>query len=151
ARVAGPVALQLQAVFLTDRFLETGEELFDAELFPPPEQLGTTPAQALPSGPGYAQENNQRLIVALIHAARKRVVLSTPSFLPAEPFQEALQTAAQSGVEVHLIVCRQMDRWSVGLAQRSYYEELLAAGVQIHLYKQAFLHAKHVSIDDAAV
>jgi cardiolipin synthase len=151
ARVAGPVALQLQAVFLADRFLETGEELFDPDLFPPPEHPGTTPAQTLPSGPGYAQENNQRLLVALLHAARKRVVLSTPYFIPDEPFQEALQTAAQSGVEVHLVFCRQIDRWSVGLAQRSYYEELLEAGVRIHLYKQAFLHAKHVSIDDAAV
>ena len=84
-------------------------------------------------------------------AARKRVVLSTPYFIPDEPFQEALQTAAQSGVEVHLVVCRQIDRWSVGLAQRSYYEELLEAGVHIHLYKRAFLHAKHVSVDDAAV
>jgi cardiolipin synthase len=150
-RIAGPVVLQLQAVLLADRFLETGEELFDAELFPPPERPGTTPAQALPSGPGYAQENNQRLLVALLHAARKRVVLSTPYFIPDEPFLEALQTAAQSGVEVHLVVCRQIDRWSVGLAQRSYYEELLEAGVHIHLYKRAFLHAKHVSVDDAAV
>src|SRR5262249_62280083 len=33
------------------------------------------------------------------------------------------------------------------LAQESYYDELLEAGVRIHLYRKNFLHAKHLSID----
>jgi cardiolipin synthase len=37
----------------------------------------------------------------------------------------------------------------VSLAQESYYEELLEAGVQIHLYRTNFLHAKHLSVDDS--
>src|SRR5262249_20657437 len=36
----------------------------------------------------------------------------------------------------------------VSLAQKSYYEELLEAGVKIHLYRKTFLHAKFLTIDD---
>jgi cardiolipin synthase len=50
-------------------------------------------------------------------------------------------------VEVHLVVNKVADQMLVSLAQRSYYQELLESGVKIHLYKERFLHAKHVSID----
>jgi cardiolipin synthase len=86
--------------------------------------------------------------VALIHGARERVVITTPYFVPDEPLLQALQTAVLRGVEVHLVVSEKEDQVMVSLAQKSYYEELLEAGVQIHLYRQKFLHAKHVSIDD---
>src|SRR5262249_55948914 len=51
--------------------------------------------------------------------------------------------------EVHLVVSEMADQFLVSLAQQSYYQELLEAGVQIHLYRKNFLHAKHLSIDDA--
>jgi cardiolipin synthase A/B len=52
------------------------------------------------------------------------------------------------GVEVHLVLSKQADQFFVSRAQRSFYEELLRAGVRIHLYTAWFLHAKHLSIDD---
>jgi cardiolipin synthase A/B len=149
ARVTGPVVLQLQTVFVTDRFQETDEPLRRPEFFPPPQRLGQSPVQTLPSGPGYPLENNQRLLVALMYAARKRIVVTTPYFIPDEPFQQAMQTAVLAGVEVHLVVSRQLDQLLVGLAQRSYYEDLLESGIKIHVYHQRFLHAKHVTIDDS--
>jgi cardiolipin synthase len=150
ARVTGPAVLQLQAVFLADRYLETETALRHRhEIFPEPPRTGTTLAQVLPSGPGYAQPNNQRFIVSLVHSARRRIVMTTPYFIPDEALLEALKTAVQRGVEVHLIVSRQADQWLVCLAQRSYYEELLEGGVRIHLYHERFLHAKHLSIDDS--
>ena len=107
------------------------------------------PAQALPSGPAFPTQNNQRLFVALVHGARKRVVLTTPYFIPDEPLLQALQTAVLRGVEVHLVGSEAGDHPVVSLAQKSYYEELLEAGVQIHPYRTNFLHAKHLSIDDS--
>ena len=89
-----------------------------------------------------------RLIVALIYAARRRVVLTTPYFIPDEPMLQALQTASVRGVEVHLIVSLKADQLLVGLAQRSYYEDLLNTGIKVHLYRERFLHAKHMTIDD---
>jgi cardiolipin synthase len=151
ARITGPVVLELQYVFVADWFLET-EELLDSEpIFPGPKLRGDVPVQVLPSGPQFPTQNNQRLLVDLLYGARRRVVIVTPYFVPDEPFLQALQTAVLRGVEVHLVVSGQMDQLLVGLAQRSYYAELLENGVHVHQYRQRFLHAKHLSVDDAVV
>ena len=148
-RVTGPVVLELQYIFASDWFLETNEVIDgDAEM-PAPELAGNVPAQALASGPAFPTQNNQRLFVALIHGARKKAVLTTPYFVPDEPLLQAMQTAAQRGVEIHLVVSEKGDHKLVSLAQKSYYEELLESGVRIHLYHKDFLHAKHLSVDGA--
>jgi cardiolipin synthase len=148
-RVTGPVVLELQYVFAADWFLESNEILDGEAEFPGPEIAGAVPAQALPSGPSFPTQNNQRLIVALVHGARRQVVLTTPYFIPDEPLLQALQTAVLRGVDVHLVVSEKEDQFLVSQAQKSYYEELLETGVQIHLYRKNFLHAKHLSVDDA--
>lgn len=145
-RIEGPSALQLQAVFASDWYVETGEYVGDAS-FPPPETGGDMPAQVLPNGPSSSTQPARRMVVNLIHSATRRVVVTTPYFIPSPSFEEALETAVLRGVEVHLIVDDHIDQFLVGNAQRSYYESLLAAGVQIHAYKEAFLHTKSVSID----
>jgi cardiolipin synthase A/B len=148
-RVVGPVVLELQYVFAADWFLETNEVLDSEAEFPAPPIAGTIPAQALPSGPDFPTQNNQRLIVALVHGSRDQVVLVTPYFVPDEPLLQAMQTAAFRGVQVHLVASERGDHFIVSLAQQSYYEELLEAGVQIHLYRKNCLHAKHLSVDSA--
>jgi cardiolipin synthase len=148
-RVTGPAVLALQYIFAADWFLETDDVLDSVTEFPAPEITGTVPAQALPSGPGFPTQNNQRFFVALVHGARQRVVLTTPYCIPDEPLLQAMQTAALRGVEVHLVVSEKKDQLVVSLAQESYYEELLEAGVQIHLYQKRFLHAKHLSVDES--
>jgi cardiolipin synthase len=147
-RLEGPVVRQLQAIFLTDRFLETGRDVDEAPLFPALSRAGTVFAQALPSGPTYEAENNERTFVQMLYGARRRIVVTSPYFVPDRPFVEAMQAGAARGLEVHLITPRQADQWLVRLAQESFYEELLAAGVKIHLYRPGFLHAKHISVDD---
>jgi cardiolipin synthase len=148
ARVTGPVVVELQYVFASDWFLETSEVLDGQGEFPGPQVAGSVPAQALPSGPAFPTRGNQQLIVALVHGARAKVVLTTPYFIPDEPLLQAMQTAALRGVEVHLVVSEKGDHPVVALAQESYYDELLEAGVQIHLYRKYLLHAKHLSVDD---
>jgi len=148
-RVTGPVVLDLQYIFAADWFVETSAVLDSEADFPGPEIAGAIPAQGLASGPAFPTQNNLRLFVALIHGASKRVVLTTPYFIPDESLLQAMQTAALRGVDVHLVVSEKGDKTIVTLAQESYYEELLEAGVWIHLYKKNFLHAKHLSIDES--
>ena len=148
ARVAGPIVIQLQAVFLQDWYFETGDLPEHPEEIPLPAPAGATVAQVLPSGPGFDRENAQELLVYLFHHATRRIVITTPYFVPDEPFLQALRTAVRRGVDVHLIVAYPVDKWVMALAQRSYFDELLRAGVRIHMYRPHFLHAKHVSIDD---
>jgi cardiolipin synthase len=147
ARVTGPVVLELQAVFAADWFLETEEVLNISSLFPHHHPGAGIIAQVLPSGPDYTTAGVANLLVGLIHGARERVVITTPYFIPDEALLRALQAAVLRGVEVHLVVSRMVDQILVGYAQRSYYEELLEAGIQIHLYRSRLLHAKHLSID----
>jgi cardiolipin synthase len=147
-RVTGPVVTELQFVFVSDWYLETGEVLDSPRMFPEPELTGEVSAQALPSGPSFAPQANQRLVVALIHGARERVVLTTPYFIPDAPLLQALQVAVLRGAQVHVIVSETEDQFLVGQAQKSYYEELLEAGVRVHLFQREFLHAKHLTIDD---
>jgi cardiolipin synthase len=148
-RLIGPVALELQAVFVEDWYVETGEFLGDPRYVPEPRVAGDVAAQTLPSGPGYPRENNQRLIVSLIHAANRRICITMPYLIPDDGLQQALETAALRGVEVTLIVPLQLDQYLVGLAQRSYYEQMMEAGVRVFRYGKRFLHAKCVTIDDS--
>ena len=108
-------------------------------------------AQVLPSGPDYPGAGIERLIVALVHGARERIVITTPYLIPDEALLDALGTAVLRGVAVHLVVSRVPDQVLVGFAQRSYYDELLAAGVRIHLFRDKLLHAKHLTIDGELV
>ncbi|MGE3807207.1 MAG: cardiolipin synthase [Gemmataceae bacterium] len=147
-RVTGPIVLELQYLFVADWFVETGAVLDAESYLPSPEVTGTMPMQVLPSGPGYELENVQRLVVSMIHAARERVVITTPYFIPDEPLLQAMQVAVLRGVKVELVLSEKEDQILVSLAQKSYYDELLEAGVQIHLYRKKFLHAKHFSVDD---
>ena len=149
ARVSGPVVSQLQATFLGDHYLETEEVLDRAELFPELKATGNSAAQLLPSGPGYGQENGRELITAMLYEARRRVVITTPYFIPDEPFLSAICAAGRrENVSVHLVVSMHANQLVSQLAQRSYYDDLLEAGIQIHLYRPHFLHAKLLTIDD---
>ncbi|HEX6563853.1 MAG TPA: cardiolipin synthase [Chthoniobacterales bacterium] len=148
-RFTGPVVSQLQATFLGDHYLETEEILDRAELFPDLKPAGDSAAQLLPSGPGYGQENGRELIISMLYEARRRVVITTPYFIPDEPFLNAICAAGQrENVQVHMVVSKHANQLISQLAQRSYYDDLLEAGIQIHLYRPHFLHAKLLTIDD---
>jgi cardiolipin synthase len=149
-RIEGPAVWQLNNVFRSDWYPETGEALLDlVEDEDIPTEAGSVIAQVLPSGPSHEEENNLRFYTSMVHAAKKRVGIVVPYFIPDESFLDAVTTAAQRGVEVTIINSEIMDKLIVGRAQRSYYEELLQSGVNIYLYNEpVFLHNKQVLIDD---
>jgi cardiolipin synthase A/B len=148
-RLRGPILLELQQVFVTDWHFETDEVLDGATIFPVPEPAGEIDVQTLPSGPNYPTENYQRMVVAAIHAAERRVAITTPYFVPDDPFLQAIETAVLRGVEVELVVPRKVDQRLVGAASRSYWDELLAMGVNLYLYDKGLLHAKTMCVDDS--
>ena len=147
-QVGGPVVLEMQAVFAVDWFLETGQVLDEAAFFRHRHGEGSTIAQLLPSGPDYPVAGAGRLVVALIHSARRRIVITTPYFIPDIALVQALETAVMRGVEVNLVLSKATDSILVGLAQRSYYEQMLRAGITIYLYRDGLLHGKHIMIDE---
>ena len=151
-RLTGPVVAGVNTVFLSDWYIETGERLTDH--VPTNELTASASADALlcqvvPSGPGYTTENNLRMFLSLIYGATEKAIITSPYFVPDEAMVYAITTACQRGLDVQLFVSEQADQWLVGHAQRSYYSDLLEAGVRIFMYPAPYiLHAKHMSIDD---
>ncbi|MFD2238526.1 cardiolipin synthase [Aureimonas populi] len=150
ARVTGPVVLELQAVFIGDWYLESEEDIGSPELMPHGDgaPAGTAMAQVLPTGPDYPEGGVDVLFTDLIHTAREKVVLATPYFIPNEPLLQAMRTAVSKGVSVTLFVTSTTNSFLIDHAQQSYYDELMSSGVEVMLYRERFLHAKHLSIDD---
>lgn len=145
ARCEGPVVAAMEAVFFGDWFLETGVHP-PSDLEPPPPE-GEAILQLLPSGPEYPMEGFETLLVWQMHQSSQRAIIVTPYFIPDQDVIAAFRTAAARGVEVDLVLSQVVDHPIVNLAQRSYYADLLRAGVRIHLFDKYLLHAKNVSID----
>ncbi len=150
AKVEGPAVAAFNAVFATDWYSESDEMITDElvawESVP---ATGDVTCQVIPSGPGFATENNLRAFTTLIYSAQHRISLTSPYFVPDESLLYAVTTAAQRGVSVELFVSEEGDQLMVYHAQCSYYRMLLEAGVRIFLYPAPYvLHSKHFSIDD---
>lgn len=154
ARLAGPTVTAVNAVFMSDWYIETGELLMEVEhvrIVDVPEDRSARAlvCQVVPSGPGYDDENNLRLFLTLVTSAQHKVIITSPYFVPDEAMMYAITSACRRGLDVQLFVSEIGDQGSVWHAQRSYYGALLRAGVLIWLYPAPYiLHAKHLSIDD---
>ncbi|WP_338053867.1 phospholipase D-like domain-containing protein [Sphingobium estronivorans] len=114
-----------------------------------PGVAGSAILQAMPSGPDFGVPGFERLLVELVHGAAQRVAIVSPYLIPDEALLTAIKNATARGVTVDLIVSQAVDQRLVSFAQRSYYQELLEAGVRLHRYRDHLLHAKNVSIDGA--
>jgi cardiolipin synthase A/B len=149
-RVEGEVVQPLQVVFAEDWSYATGQP----PLVPPcmPEAgPGRHPTQVLVSGPDSNWETIHRLHVSAIHSASRRVWLTTPYFVPSDAAMMALTSAALGGLDVRLMVPRRTDSMLVTFAARSYFDELLAAGVRVYEYGPRMLHSKALLVDDHIV
>ena len=149
-RLTGDVVRALQLVFVEDWAYATASRDFISEIARalPPAAPGSIPVQVLVSGPDSPWEAIHRLHVSSIHAAKQRVWLMTPYFVPGEAAMMALTSAALAGIDVRLLVPKMSDSKLVTLAARSYYDELLQAGVRVYEYGPRLLHSKALLIDD---
>ncbi len=146
-RVTGPIVAQLQAVFVCDWYLETLEELVEDTMFPKPEPGTGLAAQMIATGPDNPVGGFDLIITQAMHNADEEIVIVTPYFIPTDALLTAIRGAVLRGVLVRLITGAKCDQHLAGLAQRSYYQELLSVGAQIYLFGPEFLHAKHCRVD----
>jgi cardiolipin synthase len=82
-----------------------------------------------------------------MYTARRELVITTPYYVPDEAMQSALCASARREVATTIIFPARNDSWIVGAASRSYYADLLAAGVRIHEYEGGLLHTKSLTVD----
>lgn len=148
-RIDGPVVLSVNAIFLSDWYSETDEVLEEIDIAHADIGSGDLDCQVVPSGPGFEVENNLRLFLGLLYAAKHKIMIVSPYFVPDEALLLAVTAAVDRGVHVELFVSEQGDQAMVYHAQRSYYEFLLKAGVRIWMYRKPYiLHTKTLTIDD---
>ena len=154
-RIEGSAVRWLQTTFLEDWIYAAGDDSLEAkEVRADLEQLlakvdaGTIPVQIVSSGPDTPLEPIHRMVVAAINGATQRAWLTTPYFVPTEAALQALTSAALRGVDVRLLVPHRSDSFIVTAAARSYYDDLLAAGVKVWEYKARMLHSKTLVVDE---
>jgi cardiolipin synthase len=151
-RIEGPAARALSRVFLQDWFFATGEGFDPEPYFPEPAgPSGVARVAVVPSGPDTRNEAIHRLFFAAIAASSDRVWITTPYFVPDPPIVVALQVAALRGVDVKLILPARSNHRVTFHAGRSYYEQLLEAGVHIYEYLPGMIHAKTMVVDGRTV
>jgi cardiolipin synthase len=151
-RLEGPAAGALQRVFLQDWFFATGEGVDPDPYFPSPALVaGDATVAIVPSGPDTRTEAIHRIFFAAIAAARERVWITTPYFVPDAPMIVALEVAAMRGLDVKLILPSRSNHRVTFHAGRSFYEQLLEAGVHIHEYTPGMIHAKTMVVDGRIV
>ncbi|MBK8253085.1 MAG: cardiolipin synthase [Polyangiaceae bacterium] len=149
----GPCVLPLLLVFAQDyqfaaradipaRFIEMAQSA---------RVSGKATVAIIRSGPDIAgpqRETIHRVLFSAIVAAQKSVFITTPYFIPDRSIIVALQTAAYRGVDVRILFPGKSNHPFVFQAGRSFYEELLAAGVAIYEYGPGMIHAKTMVVDE---
>ncbi|MGF1726546.1 cardiolipin synthase [Photobacterium nomapromontoriensis] len=149
-RVTGPTVAVLNAIQAWDWEVETGErylpQLPECDLSHISNNADMI--QVIPSGPGMPDEIIHQTLLLSIYQARNSVVITTPYFVPSENLLHALKGAALRGVTVDIVIPDKNDSIMVEWASRSFFSELLLAGVKIHRFHGGLLHTKSVVIDN---
>jgi cardiolipin synthase len=99
------------------------------------------------SGPHHERELIKNLFFSMITSATESICISSPYFIPDKDILNALKIASQSGVSVKIILPSSPDHQLTFWASRSYFMELMSAGVEIYLYRKGFIHSKFVIVD----
>ena len=146
-KLEGPVVADVQRAFIHQWSKSSKEALDEARLLPQLTAQGHEVVRLLESAAG---EEPNRLYVALVSAidnAETEVIVMNAYFVPHPDLMAALERAAKRGVDVKLILPAKSDNPLVYYAGRSYYEDLLEAGVKIFEREARFVHAKSAMVD----
>ncbi len=146
--VTGAITGELQDVFADDWFFATGEKIREAAYFPTSATPAQQPVHIVLGGPDRPNEPVSKSIVSLLNEASDRVWIATGYFVPDDIILAALELAASRGVDVRLLISEKNDHPWLVVVGRSYYSELLAAGVRIFEYSAGINHAKIAIADD---
>lgn len=140
----GPAVADLQQLFAQDWQWITGTS---PPLLSSPPGEGNASALIVASGPADPQETGSLFFTAAINAARERVWLSTPYFVPDHAVRAALQLAVLRGVDVRVLIPARPDHRTVFLASTLHAHSALRAGIRMFRYQPGFLHQKALLID----
>ena len=147
-KLRGDSVRMLQALFLTDWLNSAKELILQSEYFPISKQKKGIPVQIAVSGPDSKWSSIHQLYFSMISNANSKIYIQSPYFIPDTAITKALETAALSGADVHLMITGNPDKKMPFWAAQTYFRPLISAGVKIYLYQKGFLHSKMIVVDD---
>lgn len=148
-RFAGPAVLGAEIAFATDWQWAT-HSLMDIDWDISPAAQGDSEILVFPSDPASEYEEAGLMYHQSIVAARQRIWIASPYFVPDNAIVSALQLAALGGVDVRIIIPDEPDGPVVGMANWSFTRQLLPFGVRVYRYQGGFMHQKVMLIDSQA-
>src|SRR3954454_16352055 len=148
-RWEGPAAQHCQFLFVSDWIAEGGEDISGllSQESAPSRTNGQIVAQVIGTGPTLSFDAMPACFSELIHCAREELVVTTPYFVPDEQLLFALTSAGRRKVRTIMLFPKRNDNWIVAASSRSYYKDLIDAGVEIYEFRPGLLHAKTVVAD----
>ena len=147
-RIEGPVAAQFELTFAFDWSVDNPSiKHFNDREPPASPHEGAALAQEFSSGPVYRDDILYQVLLSAIMDAREELTITTPYFGPDDGLIQALMAAAGRGVKVTLIVPKLNDSTLVAWSSRSFYADLMSAGVKIAEFHGGLLHTKSLLID----
>lgn len=147
-RFEGPVVRQNQHLFASDWMASYDEDISEVLKQPFPAPAAGFSAQVVATGPTSRASAMPEMFVSLIYSARKELFITTPYYVPIDALQDAICAAGNRGVNTTIIFPARNDDFAVGATSRSYYADLLAAGVTIYEYTAGLLHTKSMTVDE---
>ncbi|MCB6993311.1 cardiolipin synthase [bacterium 210820-DFI.6.37] len=147
-RVTGSCVQDINARFLLDwRFASKEEVVLSQAYYSDIIEGGNTGIQIVSGGPDSQRVAVKRAYMKMITSAQKSICLQTPYFVPDASILESLKMAAQSGVDVRIMIPCMPDHMFVYWATYSYVGELIQSGGRAYIYDKGFLHAKTLVVD----
>ena len=143
----GPVVLGPQLTFIRDWYWATKTIPSLSWKFPAPQPADMT-ILTLPTGPADVLDSCQLMFLQTVQAARHRLWIASPYFVPDVDLVNALQLAALRGVDVRILLPAKMDHLNVYLASFAYLEVLDLPNIQFLRFTDGFLHQKVILVDD---
>lgn len=147
--LTGPAVANFEDIFISDWEVAGGVPERRPRTGTAP-QKGDATVQVVPAGPDLVLDPLHDGLVQSIHAARKRVWIVTPYFLPTELLGNALTIAARRGVDVQIVLPRKSNQRLADFARGAYLREMEDAGCKVLLWQPGMIHAKAGLIDDVA-
>jgi len=143
--LTGPITQELQNVFLEDWFFSSGESIAPAT--PDDHSTGEVLARVVSSGPNEDFEKLSWILLGALSAAREKVKIITPYFVPDRVIMAALNAAALRGIDVEIILPQKNNLPFVGWASRALLWEMLQKGVKFYYQPPPFAHTKLMVVD----
>ncbi len=146
-RIEGPVVADFQTLFLRAWDRQKGPPLHASNPFPALQPRGKDVVRAVDGTPDEPFSAIYATLVSAIDSAETDILMTNAYFAPDPQLRAALKDAVRRGVAVKIILPSVTDSGLIFHAGRSYYSELLRAGIRIHERRDVLLHSKTVVID----